>query len=195
LASKYGMDALRYFLLREITFGEDGDFSEKRLQERYESDLGNTFGNLVNRVIAMSKKYFDGKVPQGMNQESGIRNEELGAAVNHAYASHRCDSALAAIWVGLIRANKTIEEAQPFKLIKTDPLAVAKILYDLLEACRWYAWMVYPVMPGTAEKIWAQLGLDREKELSKGWDEGLQWGGLIPGQPLGEPEPLFPRLS
>ncbi len=192
LASEYGIDALRYFLLREITFGEDGDFSVKRCSERYDADLGNTFGNLVNRTIAMSKKYFDGKVPQGMNQELRIVNDELCGAVHQAYVSNRCDLALEKIWDELYQANKYIEETQPFK--KEHEAIRAPVLYSLLEACRWYAWMVYPVMPETAEKIWGQLGLNVEKELSKGWDVGLKWGGLPPGQALGEPEPLFPRL-
>ncbi len=208
-----GRDALRYFLLREITFGEDGDFSRERLASRYDTDLGNTFGNLVNRVIAMSKKYFDGKVPDVNATEAALPVNDASVwdgkggldaikkSVEQAYASNRCDEVLAAIWdgigetrrSGLFQANKLVEETQPFKLVKEDPEAVAEILYALLESVRWYAWLVHPIMPETSKKIFAQLGLDAEKELSKGWVQGLKWGGLKSGDSLGEPMPLFPR--
>jgi methionyl-tRNA synthetase len=210
---RYGFDAVRYFLLREIPFGEDGDFSRERLASRYASDLGNTFGNLVNRAIAMSKKYFDGHVPDANTTEASLPVNEasvwdgkggldaIRSVVEQAYANDRCDLVLSAIWdgvgetrrSGLFQANKLIEETQPFKLVKQDPEQVGEILYALLEACRWYAWLVQPVMPEISNKIFEQLGLDAEKELNKGWDQALVWGGLKPGAALGEPKPLFPR--
>lgn len=210
---QYGFDAVRYFLLREIPFGEDGDFSRERLASRYASDLGNTFGNLVNRAIAMSKKYFDGKVPTADPNEAALPVnvesvwagkgglDELKKIVEAGYFANRCDLALAAIWdgvgetqrSGLFQANKLIEETQPFKLVKEDPEAVAEILYALLESIRWYAWLVYPVMPEIANKIFEQLGMDAKNELNKGWEQGLKWGGMQPGAALGEPQPLFPR--
>lgn len=217
LCKEYGTEPVRYFLLREIPFGDDGDFSYERLKERYNTDLGNTFGNLVNRAIAMSRKYFDGKVPIVDIAEAGTlegptwqgsRLADLKKSVDSSYELHRYDTALSTIWngvptassadvlkSGMIQANKFIEETQPFKLVKTDPEAVAKILYSLLEACRWYAWMVSPVMPEIAKKVFTQLGLNVEQELAKGWDEALVWGGLKPGSTLGEPVPLFPRLE
>lgn len=205
LAEEYGAEPIRYFLLREIPFGDDGDFSYERLKERYNTDLGNTFGNLVNRAIAMSRKYFDGKVPAVDARVAGARTTEhwSGAAglleaqktVTSNYERHVFNEALAAIWTNMIQANKFIEDTQPFKLVKTDPEAVGVILYALLEACRWYAWLIHPVMPETSKKVFAQLGLDVERELAKGWDEALVWGGLTPGAPLGEPTPLFPRLE
>ncbi len=210
---QYGFDSVRYFMLREIPFGEDGDFSRERLASRYASDLGNTFGNLVNRAIAMSKKYFDGKVPNADVTESSLPvNDQsvwdgkggldaIKSAVEKAYAGNRCDVVLASIWdgvgdtrrSGLFQANKLIEETQPFKLVKEDPEAVGEILYALLEALRWYAWMVQPIMPHISNKIFEQLGLNAEQELSKGWVQGLKWGGLTPGAALGDPSPLFPR--
>ena len=211
LTQEYGTDPVRYFLLREIVFGDDGDFSYERLKERYHADLGNTFGNLVNRAIAMSKKYFNGTVPmvdpeQCKRAETGAlwAGEEglrvIMAQTGEDYLAHRPDSALAMIWgsrdkvsSGLVDANKYIEDTQPFKLVKTDPEAVARILYALLEACRWYAWLSHPVMPMISRRIFEQLGLDGDEELKKGWDKALVWGGLTPGSPLGEPKPLFPR--
>lgn len=213
LCQKYGTDTVRYFLLREIPFGDDGDFSYGRLKERYTTDLGNTFGNLVNRAIAMSRKYFDGNMPTvdiatTTSFEAAVWGGEKGLKalkqiVEDRFQLHRYDQALESIWngssgvsaSGLIQANKFIEETQPFKLVKTDPEAVAKILYTLLEACRWYAWFVNPIMPETSKKIFTQLGLNPEQELAKGWDAALVWGGLTSGAPLGEPTPLFPRME
>lgn len=220
LVPVYGFDAIRYYLLREISFGEDGDFSNERLKERYSSDLGNTLGNLVNRVIAMSKKYFEG-VPDIDKAKAGefkTENwfgleglESVKRSVSFSYLENRPDYALEVVWsgdasvkregvllharTGLYHANKLIEDTKPFKLVKENPEAVAEILYALLEACRWYAWLVQPVMPEISNKIFAQLGLDPQQELSKTWDQGLVWGGLIPGHKLGEPVPLFPRIE
>jgi methionyl-tRNA synthetase len=193
LVPTYGFDAIRYFLLREIPFGEDGDFSVARLRERYTADLGNTLGNLVNRAIAMSRKYFDGKVPNIVDKDKTAVTMIVDGVMND-YSAARCDCALERIWEGLYLANKYIEETQPFKLVKTDPDAVAKILYTELEACRIYAWLINPVMPNISRSIFEQLGLDAETELAKGWKEGVTWGGLKPGSALPEPKILFPRL-
>lgn len=193
ISQKYGVDTLRYFLLREITFGEDGDFSEARLKERYASDLGNTLGNLVNRVVSMSRRYFEGKVPPMKHEAWNMK--QVSDEVKRAYQSNRCDKALELIWSDLFRANKFIEDTQPFKLIKTDPQKVGEILYSLLEACRWYAWMIFPVMPHIAQQIFEQLGIESEWELARGWDLALTWGELKPGHELPEPKILFPPLN
>lgn len=201
VANIYGFDAVRYYLLREISFGEDGDFSFVRLRERYTSDLGNTYGNLVNRAIAMSKKYFNGCVPpivdsstandwQPQTDLRGLAEDVVGG-----YMATRCDVVLDAVWKSLFIANKYVEDTQPFRLIKTDVAATGTILYNLLEACRIYAWLLYPVMPETSRKVWTQLGLNAEQELARGWKEGTRWGGLVSGAALGEPVPLFPRLE
>lgn len=205
LCAEYGTETVRYFLLREIPFGDDGDFSYERLRDRHNADLGNTFGNLVNRAIAMSKKYFEGNTPTCTPSAAGAFTTErwlgevslaqLAKQVAAGYETHRYDVALENVWQSLFLANKLIEDTQPFKLIKTDAEAVANILYALLESCRWYAWLIAPVMPETAKKIFTQLGLNTEQELAKGWDAALVWGGLQPGAPLGEPTPLFPRLA
>lgn len=203
LVEAYPFDAIRYYLLREITFGEDGDFSRERLAERYSADLANTLGNLVQRVVAMSRKYFDGKVPVADVESAGQSRtkswkgiggvQDLAVRVNDAYTVHRADKALTDIWTSLDSANKYIEDTQPFKLIKEDEKAVAEILYALLESCRFYGWLIHPVLPETSRKIFTALGLDPETELSEHWNEALQWGGLKPGSTLPQPEPIFPR--
>jgi methionyl-tRNA synthetase len=213
-AKRVGFDAVRYYLLREITLGEDGDFSFTRLEERYQADLGNTLGNLVQRVVAMSRKYFDGKVPTvdiattrdlqdvaTLEWGGEVALVSLREAIAEAYQATRPDEVAQLLWDGvrssanLLQANKLIEQTQPFKLIKTDEQAVARVLYALLEAIRWYAWFLHPVMPETSRKMFAALGLDADAELAREWDKALVWGGLVPGSALPEPTPLFPRLE
>lgn len=213
-AKDVGMDAVRYYLLREVQLGEDGDFSFARLKERYQADLGNTLGNLVQRVVAMSRKYFDGKVPTldavaaqslsdvGVNSWGGsVAIHHLASEVAAAYEAFNTFSVVQRIWgtgenaSNLIAANKLIEETQPFKLAKTDLDATGRVLYALLESIRWYAWFVAPIMPETANKMLAALGINPEQEFAKGWEAALTWGQLEPGSVLPEPSPLFPRLE
>ncbi|HPF95231.1 MAG TPA: class I tRNA ligase family protein [bacterium] len=211
----YGLDAVRYYVLREIGFGSDGDFSHARLQERYESDLGNTLGNLLQRTIAMSRKYANNAIPTtdvleaslALSKESAWAGREgleaIAKTVKESLHVDRADQALEAIWLGigdtqrsgLMQANKLIEETQPFKLVKEDPEAVNKILYALLESLRWYAVLLGPLMPETSQKIFTSLGLDSKSESERLWSESLTWGRLAIGGSLPEPTPLFPRLE
>lgn len=151
----------------------------------------------------MSRKYFDGKVPI-VDVESAGRSctkkwegepglQALAVFTHDQYETSRCDKALIAIWSNLDKANKYIEETQPFKLVKEDEKAVAEILYALLESCRFYGWLINPALPETSRKIFGALGLDAETELEQHWNEALQWGGLVPGSELPAPEPIFPR--
>lgn len=207
LVKEYPFDAIRYFLLREIPFGEDGDFSKTRLAERYNTDLANTLGNLVNRAISMSRKYFDGKVPtvdvaeaaRPLATWNGTDSlDTLWQTVEQYTDSARLDLALESIWTGdnssLISANKFVEETKPFKLAKEDLAQAGKVLYILLELCRQYAWMLEPVMPNISSEIITQLGQDAKEEHKKGIKELKKWGGLVPGTELPEPKILFPRL-
>jgi methionyl-tRNA synthetase len=204
LVPTYGFDAIRYFLLRDIPFGEDGDFSRERLTERYVHDLANTLGNLVNRAVAMSRKYSDGRIPGSDTNGPKFVGADKFDLLKIAVASHmqrvRFDEALATIWngvdgvQGLLQANKFIEDTQPFKLVKTDPEAVEAILYSLLEYCRIVAWLIEPVMPDVSRRIVEQLGQDVEAERQKGIDALLAYGGLVSGSALPEPKILFPQL-
>ncbi|MBU0540431.1 methionine--tRNA ligase [Patescibacteria group bacterium] len=206
LVPTYGFDAIRYFLLREIPFGEDGDFSIDRLRERYVHDLSNTLGNLLNRAIAMSRKYFDEKIPAAISHSANYTfadeqgAKELAKNFDKNISGLSFDSALETIWngiegkYGLLQANKFIEDTQPFKLIKTDPDAVAVILYSLLEYCRIVAWLIEPIMPETAKKMITQLGQDFEIEQNRNREDLLSWGGCKPNTDLPQPEVLFPPL-
>ena len=207
LVKEYPFDVVRYFLLREIPFGEDGDFSKARLAERYNTDLGNTLGNLVNRAVSMSRKYFDGKVPilkpedtQTLSDTSWAGKDgmdTLWQTVDQYIDAVRLDLALETVWAGegcsLILANRLVEETKPFKLIKDDPDKCATVLYVLLEACRNFAWMLEPIMPDIAAQIIRQLGQDPKAERKKGIKVLKTWGGLVPGSALPEPKILFPR--
>ncbi len=211
LAVEYPFDVVRYFFFREIGFGNDGDFNRLRIAERYQSDLANTLGNLLNRAVNMSRKYFDGKVPNIPDPSSQIlvpgtswggkeAVDTLWQQVEEYYASARIDLALEAIWNGenasLTLANRLVEETKPFKLIKEDPEKTALVLYTLLEFLRNVAWMIEPVMPEIAKQIIVSLGQDPKSELSQhNFTQLKTWGGLKPGSDLPEPKILFPRLG
>jgi methionyl-tRNA synthetase len=209
LAVEYPFDVIRYFFFREIGFGNDGDFNRARIAERYQSDLANTLGNLLNRAVNMSCKYFDAKVPTLDVRHSTLDDVSWGGKeavdtlwqqVEKYYDSARIDLVLEAVWNGenasLTLANRLVEETQPFKLIKEDPEKTALVLYTLLEFLRNVAWMIEPVMPSIASDIIKQLGQDPKSELSQhNFAQLKTWGGLEPGSELPEPKILFPRLG
>ncbi|MEK7607034.1 MAG: methionine--tRNA ligase [Patescibacteria group bacterium] len=188
IAQTYGADVLRYHLMREISFGSDGDFSLRRLEERHESDLANGIGNLVARVLGMAEKYTGGKVPE--------ITASVFSNVWDAYGSHfekfQPDQALSAVWGFITDVDKFIDTEQPWVLAKTDTERLNFDLYILLESLRHLGRLVWPFMPSTAEKIFTQLGLP--DELKVGYDEGKKWGGLQPGTRVTKGEGLFPRL-
>jgi len=207
IVQAYGTDVVRYYLLAALPAYDDGDFSKARLEEKYVHDLANTLGNLVNRTIGMSRRYFDGKVPSALAHEPRFTFADergvqaLAKAVTDHIGAFRFDLALETIWngvdgkYGLIHANKFIEDTQPFKLVKTDPDAVAVILYSLLEYCRTVAWLIEPFMPTVSRRIIEQLGQSPDEERKKKIDDLLSWGGLKPGTALPEPQILFPPLA
>jgi methionyl-tRNA synthetase len=213
LIPTYGLDAIRYFLLREISFGEDGDFSQTRLNERYKADLANTLGNFVHRAISMSRRYFDNKVPKvdlikaGASPNASVWDGAAGiASLEKTYDVYmeetRVDRALETVWSagevkssGIIQANKFVEETKPFKLVKQDAMKVGEILYGLLETTRHYAWLLDPIMPDVSKKIIESLGQDYEEEKKKTLSQLREWGGLKMGSELPEPSPIFPRLG
>ncbi|MBD3251954.1 class I tRNA ligase family protein, partial [Candidatus Uhrbacteria bacterium] len=213
LIPTYGLDAIRYFLMKEIAFGEDGDFSINRLNERYDTDLANTLGNLVQRSVSMCRRYFSNNTPEvdlikaGASPNMSIWDGAAGLdTLRKTYEAHmrdlRVDKALDTIWgtgqlrgSGIIHANKFVEETKPFKLVKQDAMKVGEILYALLEACRQYAWLLEPIMPHVAKQIIETLGQDYTTESATSLNERLTWGGLDMKAPLPEPKPIFPRRA
>lgn len=199
LKDKYGLDAFRYFLLRDMVFGLDSNFSEEAFVQRLNSDLANDLGNLVSRVITMAIKYCEGKVPQVSSKEidAGLQRAALDAVaqVKASFADMSLHKALIAIWEFINLTNKFIVEKEPWVLGK-DPAKkehLTAIMYSLLVALRSIAILVFPFMPQTAEKILQQIGADDMEKLNL---ESIgQESVLRAGKTLSRGESLFPRVD
>ncbi|NLN60443.1 MAG: methionine--tRNA ligase [Deltaproteobacteria bacterium] len=200
LKDKYGLDAFRYYLLRDMVFGLDSSFSEESFVQRTNADLANDLGNLVSRVIAMTVKYFDGKVPapsqtEPIDQaliETGARVVRESSAFFEDLAFHK---SLMAIWELISTANKYIVEQEPWSLAR-DPARrerLGTLLYHLLEALRTVAVLITPYMPRTADKILEQLGITDAGR--RDFATLTSWGGLTAGTILKPGETLFPRIE
>ncbi len=198
---KYGRDAFRYFLLREVHFGADGDYSQKGIIGRINSDLANDLGNLLNRTLGMINKYFDGKIVEGEGVEiydTQIKElyfqtlEEVEMYMNKLQFS----KALESIWKFISRMNKYIDETMPWKLAKSeeDKKRLAVVMTNLVEALYKIALLIYPFMPEAADKMWKQLGIKEDIEKAR-IDEINNWSNIKPGLLVGKAEPIFPRIE
>ncbi len=199
-----GADALRYFLLREVVFGQDGSFSFDALVQRYNADLANGLGNLASRTLTMISRYFKGEVPYPSQAartpgDDAIREaaEKTIAECNQFFTEYKFSSALESIWIGLIaKVDKYIVENEPWALgEKQDEESrarLATVLYTSAEALRIATALSYPVMPEATAKIWAQLGLGEIKDFAL---SDVKWGQLKLGTKLGEIQPVFPRAD
>ncbi|NQT90921.1 MAG: methionine--tRNA ligase [Candidatus Omnitrophica bacterium] len=199
LLKKYGQNAYRYFLLREVTFGLDGVFSEDAFITRFNSDLANDFGNLLNRTLTMVEKYFDGAVPdEGAMSEADKALDEKIAALpdkfDQSLSALNFNQALVAVWDLINTANKHIELSAPWILAKNDETdrlkAVMSILLKTLSHCVFF---VYPFMPDAALNVAGQLGMkitDKDMSLDK-----LKGPLLAPGSKVNKGKPLFPRIE
>lgn len=190
IANAYDNDTLRFFLLREIMLGGDGDFSEARLKERYNGELANELGNLASRVLAMTEKYLGGTVPE---RADGFL---AGAwpAYRLAMDEVRLNDALDVVWSLVRQANQYVESQAPWKLAKLgEQRMLADTMYVLLETLRHIAWMLQPFMPLTSRRILQSLGLDAAGEFARSVEVAWAWGELVPGGTIVKGEPLFPR--
>ena len=199
LADEFGVDAIRYFLLREVSFGQDGNFSRRALIDRINADLANDLGNLLHRSVAMIGRYREGVIPQpGALTELEQDLQKLAAAaaadVNRHIDGLEINAALSAIWRLVSRANKYIDEAEPWTLNKTGQSErLDTVLYHLGETLRILALLVKSFMPETGDKMWAQLGISQAIESCR--FEDTAWGGLQPGTKVVKGDPIFPRID
>ncbi len=197
-----GADALRYFLLREVAFGQDGSFSFDALVQRYNSDLANDLGNLASRTLTMIGRYFGDEVPSAEAGKLAADDAiaELGRTVIKDFDTYfdqfQFSRALESAWSLVGAVNKYLVENEPWVVAeKNDEASRARlgaILYTAAEALRLVTALVHPVIPESTAKIWTQLGLH---DIRKCKPTDLQWGQLKPGTRLGKVEPVFPRAD
>lgn len=196
----YGVDAFRYFLLREVPFGLDGDFSMETFVTRFNTELANDLGNLLSRVLTMIGKYFDGKIPSaGAEQPFDRELRETAMAVPVKIEENL--SALAFTkylhdtWSLVTRANRYVEENAPWTLAKkNDRERLGTVLYNLSEALRLIGLYLYPVMPSTSRKIWNAIGINKRISACR-LEEEQGWGGLKTGIAIQPGAQLFPRID
>jgi methionyl-tRNA synthetase len=200
IINAFGADPLRYFLLREVPIGHDGNFSHEGFIHRINSDLANDLGNLVHRTLTMIRSYFQGRLPEPggeSGEDAAIREAFLKTkdAVHGHYEAYALNKALEEIWAYITVVNKYLADNAPWKLAK-DPAQrprLARVLYQAAAAIRGVGYLVYPVMPGSARKIWAFLGETgaiEDMPFAK-----LAFSDFAAGREFGEPAPLFPRVD
>ncbi len=204
LAEQFGVDALRFFLMRTFPFGSDGNFSNELLIQTINTDLANDLGNLVSRTTAMAGKYFGGTLPAGcgtwgeevsfdteLKELAGGLRDRYAAEMDH-FAPHK---ALEEVFKVIQRANKYIDENAPWALAKDmeqNGPRLAHVLYNLLEAARICGVLLTPFMPESMDKLFAQIGADAS---ARTWDSAAAWGGLSETAAVSKGENLFPRVD
>jgi methionyl-tRNA synthetase len=201
-----GADALRYFLLREIPFGQDGNFTFDALVQRYNGDLANGYGNLVSRVVNMVHKYFDGAVPDAGPEtaaETALREHAIEAisGFGPVFDELNFSEALKTLWLLIAETDSYLTANAPWKKpvdrSESDHQQLqARVLATAAEAIRITTALVYPILPESATKVWKQLGLgDIQDAANRSFLTHLAWGGLKAGSKFAEPAPLFPRAE
>jgi methionyl-tRNA synthetase len=215
LNQHFPIDAIRYFCLREMVFGQDGRFGYEALIDRTNSDLASGLGNLSSRTLTMISRYCDGRVPSGAISEdklllakrTGVDTDEttISGFVEHArdqflqyFEVYAFSKALELAWSIVARIDKMISDAKPWELAKDEnqKQTLNAVLYRAAETLRWLCVLLYPVMPGATEEIWKQLGLEASHGSPAKIDPvKLKWGQLSEGTEIGEVKPLFPRMD
>ena len=218
LVDRYGAEPLRYYFLKEIEFGQDGDFNETRFIEIVNADLANSLGNLVNRTLGMAKKYCQSRVPNCNTADISADNplkllgQTLGFQVDIAYNKLAFRDACETILALVHSSNKYIDDLAPWTLFKQDKHSeLAQVLYSVLESARLSAYLLSPIVPKISTDIYRQLGLDvdfdlicagntatsdrGELELPLDWESHQEWGILKANCPLGEAQPIFTKLE
>jgi methionyl-tRNA synthetase len=207
LVDRYGADAVRYYFLKEIEFGKDGDFNETRFIHVLNADLANDLGNLLNRTLTMAGRYCGGKVPAidraAIPEDHTLKRlgQELGQIVETAYGQLAFSRACGAILDLVQASNKFLDQAAPWTLYKQGRQGeTEEVLYTVLESVRLAAYLLSPVIPQISTAIYQQLGFNvdlNQKAIGQtlAYKDHAAWGGLPPGQALGQAQPVFQRLE
>jgi methionyl-tRNA synthetase len=201
LIDRYGLDALRYYLLREVPFGADGAFTPENFIERINFDLANDLGNLLNRTIAMIDKYFDGEIPAFAGTVTAFDEslQKLAAEtitqVEAALENMEFSVALASLWQLVSRTNKYIDETQPWALAKNEDqkAELASVMHHLAESLRIVSILLQPFLTHSPREMWKQLGIEPGELTS--WESTKKFGSLPGGTKVSKDAPLFPRLD
>ena len=195
LIETFGADCLRYFLLRDMVFGQDAQFSDQGCLERFNSDLANGLGNTVSRLVTLSRQAFDGRTPPEPCFDNEIMRlaETVVAEYREAMGELAFQTALRSLWRLLSETSQYMVGHQPWKLIKSEggTPKVSRILWNCLEAVRIVAVGLLPFLPESAPRVLAAIGVDEVPDSF----EALEWGGLPNSKPVGEPPALFPRID
>ena len=187
---EWGLDAFRFYVLRELDIGPDGNWTDAGFQSRYQAELANGLGNLVNRSLSMLTRYRNGILSK-RSDELSIEVAKLTAQYRGELADYQLQAALQSVWLVVNLGNQYVDRTAPFKLAKDAAQAdrLDEVLYNLAEICRILAVLLWPFIPTTSERIFQQLGLDgAPNQLA-----AAGWGGLAAGHTIGKPLPLFPR--
>lgn len=186
----WGLDAFRYYVVRELDIGPDGNWTDTGFSARYHAELANGLGNLLNRTLNMLNKYRGGRLAVASG-DLAADARSVADRVRVHWQANELQAGLQATWDLVNRANLYVEQTQPFRLAK-DPAQAGRldeVLYSLAESCRVLAVLLWPYIPGTASRMFAQLGLTTSPDR---WSDAA-WGGLPAGHQVGSPEALFPR--